>query len=357
MTPTFLLLIVGCGLGIVQLLAGLALGLWLRRPGSDARHADLVRAQRLAASLQGLTQDLGKAVSQHRSRFEAAQARLAAEPVGGHLPTTDLVVGVVSEVLRANQQLQAQLTRAEDHIVEQAAEIESYLTRAMTDSLTELPNRRALDEQLARRLEEYRKRKTPFSLLMIDLDHFKQINDTFGHQTGDMVLRDSAKALTEALRRDDFVARYGGEEFAVVLSGTGELEAEHAVEKATQGLEALSEKYVHFGRPITASSGLAAIRPGETVESLLRRADAALYAAKHDGRDCTYLHTGTECRRLQPGGEQSAGEHAAMGGEPISAELAGACHELRSAMLELSAERADWLAKGISLPPSSTLDA
>src|SRR5690606_8663293 len=157
----------------------------------------------------------------------------------------------------ANRQLQSELEETRRQVLAQSAEIDAYLTRSLTDPLTELPNRRALDEYLTKRAEEFRQEGSPFSLLMIDLDHFKPINDNFGHPMGDSVLRETAKALREAVRRQDFVARYGGEEFAAVLAATDLVNSQRAAEQTLAAFGALSEKFHYLGRPVTASCGLA----------------------------------------------------------------------------------------------------
>ncbi len=348
MTTTLLFVIAGCLLGIVQLAAGVALGMWLRRPTNSSSNGDLRRARSLALELHGMTQRVGSHVAEHRARFEAVDARLRDVPTGKHHPTTDLVVGVVGEVLSVNRTLQQELAAAEQQIAEQAREIESHLYTSLTDPLTNLPNRRALDEQLANRLQDYRKHGTPFSLLMVDVDHFKEINDTFGHPVGDEVLTSMGAALQSALRKHDFVARYGGEEFAIIFPHTMLDEAQRAAAKARAGVGELLSEYGRLSRPITASGGLASIHPGEDVESLVRRADDAMYMAKHNGRDCTYMHDGTNCTPLSS--EYATGSAWLTDTDEIvqdglqvtpnapeperrSEALAGVCGDLRSAML------------------------
>ena len=159
---------------------------------------------------------------------------------------------------------------------------------AQTDPLTKALNRRALSERLAAEMERVRRYSTTMSLLLIDLDHFKQINDTHGHLAGDDVLIEVAALLQRVVRAVDVVARYGGEEFVVVLPETGGPGAEAFAERLRELIEAQSF-VASRGRPIrlTTSIGVSSF-PGfgvESVEDLLANADQALYRAKSEGRN------------------------------------------------------------------------
>ena len=150
--------------------------------------------------------------------------------------------------------------------------------QALTDTLTRLPNRRAFELALTRELSRAERYGTPFSLVLVDLDRFKQINDTLGHDHGDEVLRRVARFLVEGVRREDVVARWGGEEFALLLPSTRASDALRLAERLRQALEDLD-----LG--VTASFGVAEYLPGESEEALFRRADQALYRAKERGRN------------------------------------------------------------------------
>ncbi len=340
-TSTTILVLAGCGMGLVQFFAGVLAGCWIRRSAVLRGQADMQRAQRLAANLKGLTQDLGKSVGEHQRAFAAVETRLGGEDATQHLPTTDMIVGVVGEIMRANRQLQTELEQTRQQVIAQAAEIDAYLARSLTDPLTELPNRRALDEHLSKATEEFRSEGTPFSVLMIDLDHFKPINDHFGHPMGDCVLRETARSLREALRRNDFIARYGGEEFAAVLAGTNLKSSRRAVEKTLEAFLPLAEKFHYLGRPLTASCGVATILPGESVDSLLSRADMALYEAKHHGRNAAFQHNGETALWMVDGPRQDQAPLASPEAEvettaeiELSEEMEDACRALRLALCE-----------------------
>ena len=156
---------------------------------------------------------------------------------------------------------------------------------ASTDELTGLPNRRALLARAESAVLAARRRPEPLVLLMIDVDHFKQINDRHGHAYGDEVLRHLARVLATALRQGDCIGRLGGEEFAAVLPGAGPAQAGQIAERMRETIAATPAPGPAGSVRFTISIGLAALRDGETVAQVLQRADAALYAAKQSGRN------------------------------------------------------------------------
>lgn len=159
---------------------------------------------------------------------------------------------------------------------------------ATIDALTGLQNRRGLDKKLDAALQTTAAEKTPLCILMIDIDHFKLINDNHGHLIGDKVLISVAKLLSNQVRGDDYIARYGGEEFVVVLQQTPITAAFTVAEKIRGAVERLKLKQVKTGKAldqITVSLGVATFRYGESKEDLLHRCDQTLYRAKHLGRN------------------------------------------------------------------------
>jgi diguanylate cyclase (GGDEF)-like protein len=149
-------------------------------------------------------------------------------------------------------------------------------------------NRRAFDEFLHRELQPADRRQEPMALLLIDLDHFKAINDEHGHQMGDEVIRRVSRLLCINTREIDAVARYGGEEFVMMLKGMNLERAESIAERLRTQIEAMA------GLPepirVTASIGIAMKDPGDTVASLLKRSDEALYLSKRAGRNRVSTH-------------------------------------------------------------------
>ena len=153
------------------------------------------------------------------------------------------------------------------------------------DELTGLANRRLLGARLKREIDRAKRFETDLAVLMLDIDHFKQLNDRFGHPKGDAVLKDVARVLEEGVRSVDTVARAGGEEFVVVLPRTDAEAAERVADKLRSRIAAHEMAGLEGQAKVTISLGVAVLMPGETGESLLERADRALYDAKEAGRD------------------------------------------------------------------------
>ncbi|WP_454866414.1 GGDEF domain-containing protein [Pseudomonas umsongensis] len=156
---------------------------------------------------------------------------------------------------------------------------------ALRDPLTDTGNRIAMDQTLQREIELARRHMQPLSLLMLDIDHFKRVNDTHGHSAGDDVLKAVAASIKNQLRNVDMVFRYGGEEFLILLSNTSREAAALVGERLRRAAQA--EDYPADGHTVelTVSLGCSTLLPGESAESLLRRADSALYVAKREGRN------------------------------------------------------------------------
>jgi len=181
------------------------------------------------------------------------------------------------------------LEEANEHLVETLTErhelISKLETLARTDALTGLPNRRAFFERAEVEIHRSERHAAPLSLIAIDIDHFKKINDRYGHDGGDQVLRAFARSVIGLLRDVDMAARIGGEEFVVLLPDTGQAPARIVAERLRQGLGGLRIRHHDDEIRFTVSLGIAEFRSGETLKTWLARADAALYEAKAAGRD------------------------------------------------------------------------
>jgi len=232
-------------------------GLPLFRPGGGLPGETLlVHPLRFRNRLQGALVAIGE-----RGAFDASVGRVLSLMSNQSAAAIDLI-----ELLEANRRL------------------------ALHDGLTGLLNRRALDERLDHAVSQASRAGQPLALLMIDLDHFKKLNDTYGHTAGDVALQAAAAEIRQQVRGGDEAARYGGEEFAIILPDT---DGPAAFRMAERLRKALADRDIRFGNErirITGSCGVSATDLGyATPEALLHSADEALYASKETGRNRTSL--------------------------------------------------------------------
>jgi diguanylate cyclase (GGDEF)-like protein len=158
----------------------------------------------------------------------------------------------------------------------------AYERLAVTDRLTGLANRRGAEQLIRRELLRSKRYAVPLSFALFDIDHFKRINDTHGHGTGDQVLRQVARTIAAGLRESDLAARWGGEEFLVVLPNTGLENAYLCAERIRRSVAKMS---VQMGETVTISGGVVQYTPSEKLNDILVRADGLLYMAKNEGRN------------------------------------------------------------------------
>jgi diguanylate cyclase (GGDEF)-like protein/PAS domain S-box-containing protein len=162
--------------------------------------------------------------------------------------------------------------------------LESHLTSlSFTDSLTGVFNRRYFKQKAEEQIEQAKQLNRSFSIIMLDLDHFKEVNDNFGHDVGDVVLKTTAQCIMEKIRKTDTLARWGGEEFVIVLKDINCQQASRIAEKLRRHL---MKTDIPVPGGITASFGIATYQEGDTVDDLIQRADRMLYRAKLEGRNC-----------------------------------------------------------------------
>lgn len=163
------------------------------------------------------------------------------------------------------------------------------VTAATTDALTQCGNRQALDSALMREIDLAQRDQTPLSIILFDFDHFKQINDQFGHQGGDHVLKVACSQIKNSLRKTDLVFRYGGEEFLILLHKTDSQGALKIAEKIRQQIEQTAISFKEKEIPATISLGVSTLEEYDGISSVVERADKALYKAKRLGRNqvCT----------------------------------------------------------------------
>jgi diguanylate cyclase len=187
------------------------------------------------------------------------------------------------------KELEGELQRSSHEVNELKTKLDSVRKESLTDPLTGIANRKALDIELSQAIEQARINDEPLSVVMCDIDHFKKFNDTWGHQTGDQVLRLVAHCLSENVKGRDTAARYGGEEFAVILRQTPLEAAVNLANQIRSNVESKKLMKKSTGDilgTITISGGVATLRPDDAAATLLQRADERLYAAKASGRNC-----------------------------------------------------------------------
>lgn len=199
--------------------------------------------------------------------------------------------------------------------------------RASRDVLTGLPNRRFLIDILEREVAAARRAGWPLSFVMADLDHFKELNDTFGHQAGDLVLKRAAQRLASLVRRSDVVARWGGEEFAIVLPRARMAEAVQLTQQLRDALRCSSVEFEDWNLRVTASFGVAEMQVCglSGTEELVKAADAALYEAKKGGRDRvvsadTVVQSDSAPNGTGNGGDRRAGDASRQVPEHLTAD-------------------------------------
>ncbi|MDQ3126478.1 MAG: GGDEF domain-containing protein [Pseudomonadota bacterium] len=218
----------------------------------------------------------------------ATSIETADDPAGLQTIVSGLTAAT-RKVQRENETLEKRLDASTREVARLREHLEQVRRDAMTDALTNLANRKAFDEHLETACAQAETGGGSLALAVLDIDHFKRFNDTWGHQTGDQVLRYVASVMGRVARSPRIAARYGGEEFAIIFPKESLAQVETALEsiRTEIGSRSLRRRSTddELGA-VTLSAGFAQRRPGETASALLDRADAALYASKHAGRNC-----------------------------------------------------------------------
>ena len=197
-----------------------------------------------------------------------------------------VLLNEVKEVQTANEQYRRQLDDANAKVSVQQEELDLLQSAVGVDFLTEIPNRRALDERMEEMMSRAERYGNTFSLIVFDIDHFKAINDKHGHAGGDRILRAIAHLLNDHKRSSDFLARFGGEEFVLLLPETTLESAQRLAEKTRERVDASNFRFQKERVRVTLSAGVGELHPGrDTAEALFKRVDAALYLAKQEGRN------------------------------------------------------------------------
>jgi diguanylate cyclase len=202
--------------------------------------------------------------------------------------TVEVLSSATRLVQRENVSLEKKLAASAAEVGRLKEHLEQVRRDAATDALTNLANRKAFDEELGRACAEAVEKGEPLTLAVIDIDHFKNFNDTWGHQTGDQVIRYVSSVIGRMAPPPRFAARYGGEEFAMIFPREHDADAIETLEEIRIEVSSRMLKRRSTNEDlgtITVSAGLAELHPGESVETLLDRADAALYTSQRSGRN------------------------------------------------------------------------
>jgi diguanylate cyclase len=258
---------------------------------------------RAAAAMDALGGDIGTVIGEVLGKLEASARETsdykntlsaATGQLGGERSPADLrklVDGLIAATHAMEQRarnLEGELQASSQQVIELRDKLDDVRKESLTDPLTNIANRKAFDDAMEAAAEQVTRNNEDVCLLLCDIDLFKKFNDTWGHQTGDQVLRLVAACLSENVKGRDTASRYGGEEFAVLLRGTSLEAATRVAEQIRTSVETKKLVKKSTGEilgTITISIGVAHFSCGEAGEAVIRRADACLYGAKHHGRN------------------------------------------------------------------------
>ena len=236
---------------------------------------------RLVTAALGTSQSYETTLTEATEKLSSAQTALQIKAV------VETLVKSTSEMRETNKALEERLTLSKSEISNLQQSLEAIRAESLTDPLTGLGNRKYFDRMIEAEVQNALTSNQPLSLLMFDIDHFKSFNDSYGHLTGDQVLRLVGMSLKQTIKGQDITARYGGEEFAVVLPNTALRQALTVADHIRRAVMAKELKKKSTGEilgRVTISVGVSMLKPGDDTDSLIERADACLYAAKRAGR-------------------------------------------------------------------------
>jgi len=260
----------------------------------DKARREIDRARAVASELENIANVIHKNLANHKQRVSRFKNRVGQLDVGEDSEHWKRLWQEAEEILQPTQQLAAQIATAYEEIRQQTTHLMAF-TEVRTDPLTGVRNRRALDEILDMLSAMHERHGQTFSVAIFDVDHFKDVNDQFGHLTGDRVLQGLARLIEEEIRQSDVLARYGGEEFVVTMPDTSLSEARQLAERLRERVAGDQVADVR----VTLSGGVATITDEDDIASLMSRADAALYEAKAAGRDRIRCHDGQSVKAYE----------------------------------------------------------
>jgi diguanylate cyclase len=301
-TAPLLYLMMGLLFGTTFLSLGIVLGVWMGKRNSpmpsralgEQSSSPAPETQQLLDALKSFaawTSDFSGDFTRYQSTMSSLSRRVAD---GKSVQTKEDIQGLLDQIITANKNLQDRLDNAEHKLDTQTKQLEGYLSEARTDALTGLSNRRAFDQKMEECFQKWSQNKQLFSLALVDIDHFKRINDTYGHPAGDAVLREIASRLKDFSDEAIHIARFGGEEFALLFETSSKVSAV-VMEKIRSAIEGKPIDADGNAIKVTLSSGVSQIGNNDRIAKLVRRSDEALYTAKMAGRNRVFIHNGTLC--------------------------------------------------------------
>jgi diguanylate cyclase len=261
-------------------------------PQHQDKDAAIEKAE--AEAEHGIMESLNRLITLLSSHSESSRIySLALDEAGRNLieaTSPEQLRLAIGYLITENNKMRKETQDLQGNLQEQQLQIEALRSNlAEAEALTTVWNRRAFDKMLAHQAQEAQRRSEPLSLILTDIDHFKKINDRFGHQIGDEVIRLVAATLSRNVKGKDTVARYGGEEFALILPQASLENAVSVAQQIKRQLETqrwAQKRDGHVLGTVTASFGVAQLQPKETKDVLLQRTDKKLYDAKNRGRNC-----------------------------------------------------------------------
>jgi diguanylate cyclase len=288
-------LIFVCGWSLAAVAVGLICGFFIGRfftlqYESKRLRDDRQNTLKALVKLMNSADQLNHDVDEHNTALASAKQKIASMNLVDHERLQSELILNIAKVVESNRKLENDLVVSKYQLESQAQELDKSRLEARTDSLCQIGNRKAIEEHLEFMISKNRREQMGFGLMLVDVDHFKRINDTFGHQAGDEVLTSIAKTLKGCVRPGDFVGRLGGDEFVIVLDGLTNENAS-AVGTRIRGTIERSDFCVNDrgqSTVVTLSMGLAVAHDGDTSSSIYDRADKALYKSKELGRNRLY---------------------------------------------------------------------
>ncbi len=224
-----------------------------------------------------------KNLEKHTQNLEQTSKEILMEEL---LPSLEAILRELQEIRKQNEALKKELAKYHKEVSRLKEELEEAKSEAEIDFLTTIPNRRSFMRALQDAIRDFEMRNYPFSLIILDIDNFKQINDKYGHIVGDEVLKEIGSVLRNYLRANTIVGRIGGEEFAILLPGVPLEDAKKVAERIRKVIE---NRVIRIDENTeinpTASFGVTQVKKGDTIESVIDRADMAMYEAKRKGKN------------------------------------------------------------------------